>query len=132
MIHIEYGDELRYLQTTSDGAPRFHPLVWAYDHPDAPNVPSAVPAFTYRQQVDTAYDKEAKTLEWGASEFLPANPGSAFVTPTQLMAMAETPIGAEISRDSIQKLQLISLLATTPSTGSSPRISRVRTISIFH
>ncbi len=102
VLHMEYGDESRYLQLTTDGPPRFHPLVWAYDHPDAPNVPSAVPAFAARVQVDAAYAAEAQTLEWLAAEFFPANPGSGFVRVADLMAMAETPAGKDISREDIR------------------------------
>jgi hypothetical protein len=102
VLHLQVTPYARHLQTWHDGIPRFSPLVWAYDHPEEPMVPSAVPAYRDYPQVLDAYRQEEAILKWLVTEFFPANPGSRFVSPRVLKQMAVSPVGTEISADTMR------------------------------
>ena len=103
LLQIEIVGYSRYLNTWPDGTPKLHPLTWAYDHPDQPGVPSGIRAFMPLTDVQKAYDKEQEAMRWLISEFLPANPGSQIVGPKDLMKMAQTPVGSEVSAASLKE-----------------------------
>jgi hypothetical protein len=96
IVHLEYGSYLRYLRVNSEGKPSFHPLFWVWDHPQEPNMPNGIPAMVEVRDIEAKYQAEKATLKWLMENFLPANPGSRFVSATELKRMAETPLGAEI------------------------------------
>ncbi len=119
VLHMEYGSYVRYLQTWHDGVPRFLPLTWAYDHPYDPIIPTAVPAFTSQMEVDEAYQAEEAVLKWLVEEFFPANPGSRFVSCSDLMGMAETTLGQTVSKEELREAAS-SLLAGYAENGLFP------------
>jgi hypothetical protein len=97
LLQIEVVGYSRYLNKWPDGTPKLNPLAWAYDHPDEPDLPSGVRVFMGVTEVQKEYDSEEQALRWLFSDFLPANPGSRVVGPKDLMKMARTPVGSDVS-----------------------------------
>jgi hypothetical protein len=99
IIHVEFGNEQDYLQpgwTKQNHAP----LQYAYDHPDHPQVPPD--ARNSAAAVDDAFAKEDAALKWVLDEFIPANPGSRFVSSTDLAKMTPAPAGFSVSLDRLR------------------------------
>lgn len=75
------------------------PLDYVYDNPKAGRLPDE-----FRQpraEMDAAFGREEATLRWLAEDFLPANPGSRFVSAASLKQMAATSLGSEVSREKL-------------------------------
>ena len=104
VIQMEVAGYARYLAKWPDGTPKLHPLTWAYDHPDEPLLPSGVRAFNQIQDVEKAYQTEEAVLGWLLGEWLPANPGSRIVRPQEILKMAQTPVGSDVSRETLTAL----------------------------
>jgi hypothetical protein len=104
VIQIEVAGYARYLSKWPDGTARLHPLTWAYDHPEEPFLPSGIRAFSQVQDVEKAYENEEATLKWLLGEWLPANPGSRIVRPNELLKWAETPVGADVPKETLLEL----------------------------
>ena len=97
LLQIEVVGYSRYLNKWPDGTPKLNPLAWAYDHPDDPEIPSGIRVFMSLPDVQKEYDSEEQTLRWLLSDFLPENPGSQIVGPKDLMNLARTPVGSDVS-----------------------------------
>jgi hypothetical protein len=95
LLQMEVTSYLRYLDKWPDGTPKLPPLVWAYDHPDAPSLPNGVKVFVDSAAIMKAYAAEEETLRWLLDSFLPENPGSRIVSPKQLLKFSKTPVGQE-------------------------------------
>jgi hypothetical protein len=95
VIHVDLGDERYYLQPTYAWGVNYPPVKFAYDHPDH----AVLPAEARRSagDVDATYAKESTLLNWLAQEFFEANPGSRFVSSSELREMTPPPTGYEIS-----------------------------------
>lgn len=102
IVHMEFGSYLRYLLKGPDGKPVFPPLIWAYDHPDAPGMAVNLKAFLTRGDVDAASQKELTTMRWLLGEFLKDNPGSRFVSVADLRKLIADPRGGEVGHDQLQ------------------------------
>jgi hypothetical protein len=101
LLQMEVLTYARYLAQWPDGTPRLFPLTWAYDHPEAPEVPAGIRVFQRTVDSDKASDDEGAALNWLFNDFLPANPGSRFVSPQDLLKMARTPLGCDITADQL-------------------------------
>ncbi len=119
VIHMEYGSYLRYLRLNGDGQPRFHPLFWVWDHPQEPTMPNGIPALQGMNDITPKYQAEEANMKWLLEEFLPANPGSRFVSATELKSMATTPLNAEVSRKELA-VAVDDLLAGFERIGANP------------
>ncbi len=119
VVHMEYGSYLRYLRLNADGQPRFHPLFWLWDHPQEPVMPNAIPAMLGMNEITPKYQAEEATMKWLLEEFLPANPGSRFVSATELKRMAVTPLNTEVSKKELAGA-VDDLLASYERIGASP------------
>ncbi len=72
VVHVMLAEEQNYLQPTFIKGPEFSPLQYAYDHPDAPKLPSD--ARRPKAEIDAAYAKEDELLNWVTEEYLPGRP----------------------------------------------------------
>jgi hypothetical protein len=94
IIHVELGSEQDYVQPTVSKDPNYA-LTYAYSHVDHPQLPAE--ARRAPSDVDAAYGKEQSLLNWLATDFFPANPGSRFISSTDMERMAQPSTGFSIS-----------------------------------
>jgi hypothetical protein len=97
VIKLEVAAYRRYLTRRADGSVAADPLEWLYYHPDEPVIPSQMHALVGQTEVEAGYKKDEATLKWLLEEFLPANPGSRFISVRELAQMpatADSEVGA--------------------------------------
>ena len=99
IIHVESGSEADYVQPawTRQG---HTPLEYAYEHPAHPQLPPE--ARRDAEAVDAAFAREAGALQWLATDFFPANPGSRFVSSTDLEQMTPPNAGFSLSTEELR------------------------------
>ncbi|MGB6946984.1 MAG: hypothetical protein WBE37_31595 [Bryobacteraceae bacterium] len=102
VIKIEVASYLRYLTKRADGSVRYDPMEWLYYHPDAPQFPETMKPLVLQGQVEAGYRNEEAVLNWLLNEYLPANPGSRFLSIHELAKMAENSAGSEVTSDEIR------------------------------
>ena len=86
IIHILVADQSPYFREDfRKNADFYPPLHYAFGHPDDPNPPKE--AFSGPDEVNSAFDKERELMDYLVNDFIPANPGSRFVTPSSLQSM---------------------------------------------
>lgn len=99
ITHIELGSEEDYVQPwwTKQG---HTPLRYAYEHPDHPQLPSD----TRREpdQVNAAQANDDAVLQFLVRDFFTANPGSRFVSSTDLEEMTPPDAGFSVSVESLR------------------------------
>ena len=98
VVKLEVAAYRRYLTRRADGSVVADPLEWLYYHPDDPLIPSQMHAMVSQTAVEAGYKQDEATLKWLLEDFLPANPGSRFVSIrelAQLPATADSEVGAE-------------------------------------
>jgi hypothetical protein len=100
VIRVELGRPGIYLR------PQFEkdnpsPLQYAYANPKLPRLPPD--ALRTPEEIDAAFGREDASIQWLAGEFLPANPGSRFVSSADLLRMTPHTAGAGISRDKLRR-----------------------------
>jgi hypothetical protein len=101
VLHVELGGERMYVKPSPPSQGRvIMPLTWAWAHPDAPLFPSDL-RFS-AEQTEAKYAQQDEVLKFLASEFLPANPGSRFVSATDLKSLAKPGVGYDVS---VEKLR---------------------------
>jgi hypothetical protein len=103
LLQIEVVGYSRYLNKWPDGTPKLNPLVWAYDHPEYPEVPGGIKAFLNTPDIAKSYASEEEVLRWLLNDFLPANAGSKVVNPKELLKMAKTPVGTDVSAKTLKE-----------------------------
>ena len=107
VVRVELADERNYLQHAFTKEDEYA-LKYAYGHPNSPKLPAE--ARLAPADVDAAYAKEAAALEWLAGEFFTANPGSRFVSSTDLRKVAALSAGYSVSMQGL-RTALTDLLA---------------------
>jgi hypothetical protein len=107
LVQIELASYEHYLEKWPDGAPRLHPLVWAYDHPEDPVVPSGIHAFRSTADIEKAYAAEAEMLSWLTWRPVPSN-----AVPTRIEIA-----GKKLIPSQFLALMVEAYLAPTPETG---------------
>jgi hypothetical protein len=95
VVHVELGDERNYLQPAFISGPEFSAMQYAYHHPDSPELPAD--ALRPKSDVDAAYANEDAMLKWASETFVPANPGSRFVSSADLSGMVAPATGFSVS-----------------------------------
>jgi hypothetical protein len=98
IIKLEVATYRRYLTRRADGSVVTDPLEWLYYHPDDPKIPMTLKPLVNQNEVEAGYKKDEATLKWLLEEFLPANPGSRFITIrelAQMQAAADSEVSAE-------------------------------------
>jgi hypothetical protein len=101
IIHVEVSDVRMYLDPNYREGFLYPPTRLAYDHPDQPYLPKG--ARLPEKDVTEAYARQDALLKWLAEEFLPANPGSRFVSSTDLKELTSPSLGADIPVDALTK-----------------------------
>jgi hypothetical protein len=95
ILHVEIGGQRIYVKPAVQPMPKIiMPLAWAYEHPDNPAFPADL-RFT-QDQVSANYDRQDAVLKYLVSEFLPANPGSRFVSPADMKSFAKPGYGYDL------------------------------------
>lgn len=94
IIHVELGSEQDYLQPAVSEDPNYA-LTYAYSHADHPELPAN--ARRPASDVDAVYAKQQSLLNWLVNDFFPANPGSRFISSTEIERMAQPSTGFSIS-----------------------------------
>ena len=103
VIKLEVAAYKRYLTRRADGSVVADPLEWMYYHPDDPSIPVQMHAMVTQTEVEAGYKKDEATLKWLLEEFLPANPGSRFLSIREL---GQLPVSSpsEISAEELKSL----------------------------
>ncbi len=104
VIALELGSYKRYLAKRPDGSVLFDPMEWLYYHPDNPKFPPTMKPFLPEKMVEAGYKNEEEVLNWLIQEYLPANPGSRFLSIRDLAKMAEPQQPSTVSWDEIKVL----------------------------
>src|SRR5271165_5899325 len=100
VVHVELGDERNYLKPEFVNGPNFPALQYAYTHSGSPELPAD--ALRAKSEVDAAFANEDALLTFVAEKFLPANPGSRFVSSADLSGMVAPPTGFSVSIDGLK------------------------------
>lgn len=100
VIRVELGDPRLYLR------PEFEknnpsPLQYAYGNPKLPRLPPE--AFRDPAEIEAAFGREVASMEWLAGQFLPANPGSRWISSADLAWMAQTSNGSDVPSDKLRR-----------------------------
>jgi hypothetical protein len=100
VIQVELDSVDNYLQPAFAKTAANAPLQYAYDHPQAPGLPTdqRLPAADTR----TAWAKEDALLDWLASDFFRNNAGSRFISNQDLSKMAGAATGFSVSIPHLQ------------------------------
>lgn len=100
LIQVELGSLDDYLLPDFAKTSLNAPMQYAYEHPQAPQLPSDVlrPA----ADVDAAFAKEDVLLKWLTEEFFPNNQGSFFLSSAGLSKMAGPGTGLTVSTDRLR------------------------------
>lgn len=93
VIRVHFGNPLDYVKPDFNRGV-INPLRYAYENPKRQRVMEA--SKLTAEETNAAYAKEAALLEWLATDFMAANPGSRFVSAAELKAMAQTATGTAI------------------------------------
>ena len=104
VVALEINPYLRYFRKRADGSVVWDPMEWLYYHPDEPGMPTTMKPFANTDVIQTAYRNEQAILNWLLEEYLPANPGSRFVSARELTRMAGPELSARASWSDVQAL----------------------------
>jgi hypothetical protein len=104
VIALELGSYKRYLAKRPDGSVIWDPMEWLYYHPDSPQFPPTMKPFLGERDVEAGYQHEEAVLNWLLEEYLPANPGSRFLSIRDLVKMAGPERPSEVSWDQIKTM----------------------------
>jgi hypothetical protein len=104
VVALEFGSYKRYLVKRPDGSVTWDPMEWMYYHPDSPQFPPNMKPFLAQRDIDTGYKNEEAVLKWLLEEYLPANPGSRFLSIRDLAKLAGPERPSEVSWDQIKTL----------------------------
>jgi hypothetical protein len=103
VIKLEVAAYRRYLRRRADGSVAADPLEWLYYHPDDPVIPLNMHALVTQSEVEAGYRRDEATLKWLLEEFLPANPGSRFISVRELARMS-VPTPSEVDAAQIKEM----------------------------
>ncbi len=103
VIKLEVASYKRYLTRRADGSVVTDPMEWLYYHPDDPRIPPNMKPMVPQTVVEDGYSKDEATLKWLLDEFLPANPGSRFISVHELAALAQ-PAAPQLSAEDLHAL----------------------------
>ena len=104
VIALEFGSYRRYLAKRPDGSILWDPMEWMYYHPDHPDFPQTMKPYVTDPDLDKGYKNEEAVLNWLLNEYLPANPGSRFVSISDLRKMAGPELVSEVDWSQIKAM----------------------------
>ena len=99
VVRVRLGDHRIYTKVPFGARNYTTPLEYAYDNPKNYSLPPD--AVRSREQIDDAYAREEAAIRWLSEEFFAANPGSRFVSVSDLRGMAARGIASSVSRATI-------------------------------
>jgi len=118
VVKLEIAPYKRYLTKRADGSVVVDPLEWLYYHPDSPSIPLTIHALVTQGEIEAGYQKDEAVLKWLLDEFLPANPGSRFVSvrelPKLMLSPAAEVTGAQLKELATNLNQQFSVLTMRP------------------
>ncbi len=92
VLRIELGGQRIYVKPVARPEVRVTlPLAWAFKHPDNPVYPANLQYSA--AEVDARYAEQEAVLKYLVNDFLPANPGSRFVSVANLKGNGKTGVG---------------------------------------
>jgi hypothetical protein len=94
----------RYLTKRADGSVIYDPMEWLYYHPDNPEYPASLKPLVQQGTVEAGYKNEEAVLNWLVTEFLPANPGSRFLSMRDLASLAPNQAGSTVTSSEIKAI----------------------------
>jgi hypothetical protein len=103
VIKLEVASYRRYVARRADGSAIADPMEWMYYHPDEPVIPLNITALVQQGDVEAGYQRDEATLKWLLQEFLPANPGSRFLSVRELAQMA-APLDEQVTASQVREL----------------------------
>jgi hypothetical protein len=103
VIKLEVASYRRYLTRRADGSIVADPLEWLYYHPDDPIIPVNMHSRVTQTEVEAGNRRDEATLKWLLEEFLPANPGSRFISVREL-AQLPAPNDSEVDAGQLKAL----------------------------
>ncbi len=104
VIALEFGSYKRYLAKRPDGSVIWDPMEWLYYHPDSPQFPGTMKPLLGERDVELGYKNEEAVMNWLLQEYLPANPGSRFLSIRDLVKIAGPELPSEVTWDQIRTL----------------------------
>jgi hypothetical protein len=100
LVQVELGALDNYLQPAfAKNAPNAA-VQYAYDHPQAPQLPAE--ALRSADEVNAGWSKEDALLKWVTEDFFRNNAGSRFVASGDLSKMAGSAIGFSVSTEGLR------------------------------
>ena len=104
ILHVEIGGERIYARVPKPPSPYARlilPLTWAYQHPDNPLYPAF---FRYSAaETDANYARQDDVLKYLTAEFLPANPGSHFISAAEVKTLTKPAWGFDVPFESLRR-----------------------------
>jgi hypothetical protein len=100
VVHMELANEQDYYKADFIKTAATPSLAYAYAHPNSPKAP--IEERLSADEVNAAYGKEEAVLKWLTGEYLPANPGSRFVSNSDLKRMVAPSTGYSLSVTALQ------------------------------
>jgi hypothetical protein len=102
ILHIELSSQRSYMKPPTPMMPRpTTPLGWAWQHPENPLFPNNLAYST--DEIEAHYAQQAEVLKYLASQFMPANPGSRFVSSADLKSRVRQGWGYDLSIASLRE-----------------------------
>jgi hypothetical protein len=93
------------------------PIRFAYDNPKLVTLPPGTTRS--KDEIDAAFGREEELVRWLVTDFFPANPGSRFVSSSDLKRMSKMSVGTAIPRETLAKA-VAGMLAEWKMTGNHP------------
>ena len=103
VVKLEIAPYKRYLTKRADGSVVADPLEWLYYHPDNPVIPLQMHSMVSQSEVEAGFKKDEAVLKWLLEDFLPANPGSRFVSVRELPKLL-LPSSTEVTDAQLKEL----------------------------
>jgi hypothetical protein len=99
-VHVEVGDVRMYLSQFYEKGELYPPIKVAYNHPNQPKLPPEAIADDQQHRESTAL--QDALMKWLAKDYFPANPGSRFVSSSEVAKMAPSNTGRNISIEQLE------------------------------
>jgi hypothetical protein len=100
VVQVQLGAVENYLRPEFAKAAPNAPVKYAYDHPQSPRLPGD--ALRPDTQIAAGWAKEGGLLKWLSDDFFRDNPGSRFISSTDLSKMAGSDTGFTVSTESLR------------------------------
>ena len=117
IIRIQLGSAAIHLRPEFEKSLVSSTVRYAYDNPKPARLPAD--AFRPQNEIDAGYEREEAVIRLLEESYFPANPGSQFVSPGDLMKMASGKSGKSVSRQVLAKAA-DNLLTQWQESGNHP------------